>query len=109
MDVERYHQAKTAALFELADQVLLGDYVAAVIVDDSTHQRSFRVERYTLPTFRVELTTDKPSYRPQETLRGTLRAAYTSPALSTRQQSAIRMTDSAAAAGKSVPVPDILL
>ncbi len=66
-----------AADFELADQVLLGEYTGAVLVAGTEHERRFRVERYTLPSFRVALTTDKPSCLSTDTLRATVQATYT--------------------------------
>ncbi len=63
--------------FELADQVNLGDYAISVTVDETVSERVVRVERYVLPRFAVELTTDRTFRRPGETARAHVRARYT--------------------------------
>ncbi|MFO7898683.1 MAG: MG2 domain-containing protein, partial [Planctomycetota bacterium] len=62
--------------FQLADQVNLGTYTVAAHIGDTTSERTVRVERYRLPKFRVDLTTDRSYYRPGETLTGDLSAEY---------------------------------
>ncbi len=66
-----------AADFQLADQVNMGDYVVTAILDDVSQERQVTVDRYRLPKYKVELTTEKSYYAPGETMRGELSARYT--------------------------------
>lgn len=66
-----------AADFALADQVNAGDYSLSAMLGGATAQRSVSVRTYTLPKFRVELSTDRASYQPGGTIQGELRATYT--------------------------------
>jgi len=66
-----------SADFELADQVNTGPYTIAAIVGDTTSERTVKVERYTLPKFKIELATDKGYYAPGGTLLCDLTATYT--------------------------------
>jgi len=66
-----------SADFVLADQVNVGPYTIAAIVGDTTSERTVKVERYTLPKFRIDLATDKGYYAPGEKLLCDLTATYT--------------------------------
>ncbi|MFW6163174.1 MAG: MG2 domain-containing protein, partial [Planctomycetota bacterium] len=66
-----------AADFQLADQVNTGAYTIAAVVGDTTSERTVRVERYTLPKFKIELATDRGYYQTGQTLEGDLTATYT--------------------------------
>ena len=66
-----------SADFVLADQVNLGEYTVAAIVGDTTSERTVKVERYRLPKFRIDLSTDKGFYEPAATVQGELTACYT--------------------------------
>ena len=66
-----------AADFQLADQVNVGSYTLSATMGDTTSERTVRVERYRLPKFKIELSTDKGYYEPGKTLAGDLTAVYT--------------------------------
>ena len=66
-----------SADFILADQVNEGSYSIRARVRDSESSREVRVERYTLPSYSIELSTDRKYYRPGETLSGRVKARYT--------------------------------
>lgn len=66
-----------AADFALADQVNTGDYSLTASLGGVTATRSVSVRTYTLPKFRVDLTSDRPSYQPGGVIQGELRAIYT--------------------------------
>jgi uncharacterized protein YfaS (alpha-2-macroglobulin family) len=66
-----------SADFRLADQVNMGAYTVSVNMGDTYSERSVKVERYRLPKFKVELTTDKGFYLPGQVLKGTVSAQYT--------------------------------
>ncbi len=65
-----------SADFQLADEVNLGLYTLRAILPDGQSEKKVRVERYTLPRYKVNLTTEKSYYLPGETLRGTVQADY---------------------------------
>ena len=66
-----------AADFQLADQVNLGEYQISATLGNTTSRLSVAVERYVLPKFSLELTTDRSFYAPGETARVAVRAVYT--------------------------------
>ena len=66
-----------SADLELADQVNTGDYTIVATVGDTTSERSVTVSRYTLPKFKIELSTDRGYYLPGEKVVADLRAEYT--------------------------------
>ncbi|MEN3002223.1 MAG: MG2 domain-containing protein [Armatimonadota bacterium] len=77
------HYGIAAAEFPLANEIALGEYRVSASLQASTPderpdqaERTFRVERYLLPKFKVELTTAERYYLPGETLQGTVRANY---------------------------------
>lgn len=77
------HKAKTSAYgivaadFTLADQVNTGSYSAVATVGDTTSERAVTVDRYVLPKYKVEITTERTFYLPGELLRGEVTARYT--------------------------------
>ena len=66
-----------SADFQLADQVNTGRYTLAAHVGDTTSERTVTVERYRLPKYKVEVSTDKLFYRPGETVSGEITTRYT--------------------------------
>ncbi len=65
-----------AAEMQLADEVNLGTYRAAVTASGIRQERTVEVAQYVLPKFKVELELDKASYRPGGRVKGTVRAKY---------------------------------
>lgn len=63
--------------FVLADQVNMGDYGLSVSFGGASARRQVTVKTYVLPKYRVDVTTDRPSYQPGDTLHGEVRATYT--------------------------------
>jgi len=66
-----------AADFQLADQVNNGSYTISAIVGDTTSERTVTVERYKLPTFKIDLSVDKGFYQPGQMVSGNVSAQYT--------------------------------
>ena len=62
--------------FTLARLVNLGTYRVRVTTGTTVREKSFRVERYTLPKFKVALTLDRPFYTPGEGISGSVQADY---------------------------------
>ncbi|HPC83546.1 MAG TPA: MG2 domain-containing protein [Thermoanaerobaculaceae bacterium] len=66
-----------AADFQLADQVNTGSYTVSARLGDTASERTVTVERYVLPRFSVEISTDRGFYQPGDVVEGTVRARYT--------------------------------
>lgn len=66
-----------SADFELADQVNNGVYTIAAALGDCRSERSVTVKPYTLPRFRIDISTDRSFYLPGQTIRGEVTARYT--------------------------------
>ena len=66
-----------AADFRLADQVNMGEFTIKATIGDTSSERTVTVERYVLPRFRVNLTTERGYYAPGDTVTGELTARYT--------------------------------
>ncbi|MFT5470589.1 MAG: hypothetical protein ACI8UO_005718, partial [Verrucomicrobiales bacterium] len=66
-----------AADFKLANQVNEGNYTIAVTVGDTTSEREVSVETYTLPKFKIDLTTNRNFFGPRDTIKIDLDANYT--------------------------------
>lgn len=66
-----------SADFVLADQVNTGDYAIEAVLGDTVSRRSVEVKVYTLPKYRIELSTQRGYFQPGETAAVTLRATYT--------------------------------
>lgn len=66
-----------AADFQLADQVATGEYTVSATVGDTTSERAVTVERYRLPKFGVEISTEAAYFAPGDVVRGVVSARYT--------------------------------
>ncbi len=65
-----------ATTFRLGSLVNLGTFKVRTLIGDSKNERSFDVARYALPKFGLDVTLDKPWYRPSESLHGRIDARY---------------------------------
>jgi hypothetical protein len=65
-----------AADFTLADEVNMGLYTIRATLPTGRAERRVRVERYSLPKFRVKVRTARGYYLPGERIRGTVQADY---------------------------------
>lgn len=61
---------------QLAHEINEGQYQIECRVGDTTSRRTVKVEKYTLPKFKVNLEVDKPFYQPGETVSVNLSADY---------------------------------
>ena len=66
-----------SADFQLADQVLTGDYTISATVGETTSERTVTVDRYRLPKFRVDVSTEASYFAPGDVVRGEVSARYT--------------------------------
>ncbi len=66
----------TSADFQLADEVLMGDYKITATLAGSKAEKSVVVKKYVLPKFKIEIKTDKKFYMPKETVKCTVQADY---------------------------------
>ncbi|MEO1272069.1 MAG: MG2 domain-containing protein, partial [Myxococcota bacterium] len=66
-----------SADFQLADQVNTGEYRIRATMAEVVSERTVKVERYTLPRFKLVLDTERGFYAPGEQLSGSLAANYT--------------------------------
>ncbi len=64
------------SLFNLADEINLGNYKVRAILGETKTEKTVRVERYVLPKFKVELATDRDYYLPGERLQGEVQVDY---------------------------------
>jgi hypothetical protein len=62
--------------FTLADEVNTGDYRISARVDVHSAEKTVAVRPYTLPKFKVALSTDRPFYLPREDVKCTLQVDY---------------------------------
>ncbi len=62
--------------FVLADEVNMGSYRVRAIVAGAGQEKTVTVERYVLPKFKVNLTTDRNFYMPGETVKGEIQVDY---------------------------------
>lgn len=62
--------------FILSDEAEEGEYLIKVLMGESAAETSVKVEKYVLPKFKMDLSTDKKFYRPGERLKGEIRADY---------------------------------
>lgn len=61
---------------QLATELNQGEFQLECTVGDTTSNRTVKVERYTLPKFKVTLDLNKPFYAPGEKVSGTIDAQY---------------------------------
>lgn len=66
-----------SADFQLANQVNEGEYKIVATVGDTTSERTVKVERYTLPKYKISLGTDRAYYEPGEMVELTIDCQYT--------------------------------
>jgi hypothetical protein len=62
--------------FVLASELNLGRYELRVLAGASSATRALEVKRYVLPKFNIQIATDKPFYRPGETVSGSVTTKY---------------------------------
>jgi hypothetical protein len=60
----------------LANEVNLGDYEIRAVVADVESEKTVTVQRYVLPKFKIQVSTDKSYYLPSERISGSIKAAY---------------------------------
>ena len=65
-----------SADFQLADEVLLGEYRITATIGKSKSERTVGVKKYVLPKFKVAIEAEKSWYLPKETVKGTVRSDY---------------------------------
>ena len=65
-----------AADFTLADEINMGRYTIRAILGKVTQEKKVRVERYVLPKFKIDFSTDKNFYQPGKTVKGELQVDY---------------------------------
>ncbi len=65
-----------SADFQLADEVLMGDYRISALAGEVRGEKSVVVKKYVLPKYKVALSTDRSWYLPKETVKGTIRSDY---------------------------------
>jgi uncharacterized protein YfaS (alpha-2-macroglobulin family) len=65
-----------SAVFSLASEVNMGNYKIKAEGQNVSAEKTVSVERYVLPKYKVEVSTDKPFYRPSDTIVGRVSAQY---------------------------------
>ena len=65
-----------AADFNLADEINMGRYTVRAILGDVIQEKKVTVDRYVLPKFKIDFSTDKDFYSPAEKVKGELQADY---------------------------------
>ena len=65
-----------AADFTLADEINMGRYTVRAILDEVTQEKKVTVDRYVLPKFKIDFSTDKDFYQPGEMVKGELQVDY---------------------------------
>ncbi|MBK7179293.1 MAG: hypothetical protein IPH82_19300 [Chloroflexi bacterium] len=65
-----------SADFQLAGEVNTGPYKLTATLGGDSSEKTVTVERYALPKFDLNLTTDRAYYRPGDVVRGSLNAVY---------------------------------
>jgi len=66
----------SAADFTLADEINMGRYTIRAIMENVTQEKKVNVERYVLPKFKMDFSTNKDFYKPGETVKGELQVDY---------------------------------
>lgn len=62
--------------FVLADELNMGAYKIRAIAAGMVEEKTVTVERYVLPKFKVNVTTDRNFYQPGETVKGEIQVDY---------------------------------
>lgn len=65
-----------SARFQLATEVNLGGYIVRAILGEDQSEKQVVVDRYVLPKFKIEATTDRDFYLPGDTLKGEIQSDY---------------------------------
>jgi uncharacterized protein YfaS (alpha-2-macroglobulin family) len=65
-----------ASKFQLAEEVLLGEYTLRAKLGETSQKRKVKVKRYILPKFKINFTPEKKYYLPGEVLKGRVKAEY---------------------------------
>jgi len=65
-----------SARFQLATEVNLGSYIVRAILGEDQSEKQVQVERYVLPKFEIDVTTDRNFYKPGDTLKGEIQSDY---------------------------------
>lgn len=65
-----------ATRFQLATEVNLGSYTVRAILGEDQSEKVVTVDRYVLPKFAIEVSTDRAFYRPGDTLKGEIQSDY---------------------------------
>jgi predicted transcriptional regulator len=65
-----------SADFQLADEINMGPYHVRALIGDDVSEKTVTVERYVLPKFEVEVTTDRTYYLPGQKLQGDIQVDY---------------------------------
>ncbi len=65
-----------SAGFVLATEINQGTYTVRALLEDERTEKAVTVERYVLPKFKVQISTEKPFYLPKQTINGKVNADY---------------------------------
>lgn len=65
-----------SADFTLANELNQGAYTVRALLGTDTVEKTVTVERYVLPKFEIDVTTDRDYYQPGDTLKGEVQADY---------------------------------
>lgn len=65
-----------SADFELADEIILGRYKITAKMGDEDSETTITVKNYVLPKYRVDITPDKPYYKPGAQIKYVVDARY---------------------------------
>ncbi|MFP4502523.1 MAG: MG2 domain-containing protein [Candidatus Hydrogenedentota bacterium] len=65
-----------AADFTLATELNEGSYTVRALLGEATAEKTVTVEKYVLPKFDIEVTTNKDFYQPGDTLEGEVQSGY---------------------------------
>ncbi|MCF6283757.1 MAG: MG2 domain-containing protein, partial [Candidatus Hydrogenedentes bacterium] len=74
LDTDKFGIA--SARFQLATEVNLGGYIVRAILGEDQSEKTVTVDRYVLPKFEIEVSTDRNFYRPGDTLKGEIQSDY---------------------------------